>query len=112
MPMRRIGTPIGAPEPTARVPVVVMRTLEVPLADAPWDKVIVPPETEDTVVPDAMSGPVMASPLATVEGNVPETVAVVEPLVVVTPWTSRSGPRLVSWPQSVICDEPVAHHSR
>ena len=39
-------------------------------------------------------------------------VAVVEPLVRDTFWTSRFGPRLVSAPQSVIRVESVAHQSR
>src|SRR6202044_2879327 len=101
----------GEPEPTASLLVVVMRTLSVPVEAAPWDRVSVPPETEDTVVPEAMFGPVMASPLATVEGKVPEMVAVVEPPVSDTPRTSRFGPRLVSAPQSVILVESVAPHS-
>ena len=61
---------------------------------------------------EGMSVPVMASGEATVEGKVPEMVAVVEPLVNDTPWTSRFGPRLVSAPQSVIRVVLVAHHSR
>ena len=79
---------------------------------AAWERVSVPPETEDTVVPDGMSAPVMAWPEATVDGNVPETVAVVEPLVTDTPRISRFGPRFVSAPQSLIRVESVAHQSR
>src|SRR5580700_3558719 len=114
MPMIRTGTPIGTPWPTASALAVVMRTVSVAVAVAGLDKVSVPPETEATVVLAGMSVPVIASGEATVEGNVPVMVAVVEPLVKDTPWTSRFGPRLVSVPQSLIRvgDAGAAHQSR
>src|SRR5580692_8799024 len=112
MPTMRIGTPTGEPCPTARLLAVVKVKLGVPVEVALPERVAVPPDTEDTVVPAGMPGPDTASPDATVLGKLPLTVTVGEPDVVETPCTSRAGPRLVSWPQSVIRVALEAHHKR
>src|SRR3974390_1522789 len=67
--MTRSGTLIGTPAPMARVPVVVIRATSLAVFDAGLDSWRVEPETELTTVPPGMSGPLMGSVAATVEGK-------------------------------------------
>ena len=116
--MSLMARPNGTPDPSAKVvEVAKVKVAVVELAVAGADRMRLVPATDETVVFEAMPGPLTPWPAAMAAGNevtgpLPLSVAVVEPEFVVTSTISRSGPRLVSWPQSVILVHPPAHHRR
>src|SRR5579875_963979 len=101
--MIRIVITTGRPCPTASLfEPVSTELVDIPLAVAGLLWVHVVPDTDRIVVPVGTVDPVIPWPAATVPGNGVLAVTVGEPLVVETPSTCRSGPMLVSSPQSVI----------
>ncbi len=100
---------IPFPWVSADATVKVRVALVLPAPVTLFDSVRVPvPAPDSTVVPLGIPGPDTASPATMSDGNVvpsgapEEIVTLGELVVVVTSTISSFGPRLVSWPQSLI----------
>ena len=115
-PMMRMGMPISCPLPVATADPPVLMVMVPVVVDVPGspDRVSELPLLDVTVRPDRPLtlelDRVSPLPMAEAKTSPAGREMVVDDVEVVTWSATKLGPRLVSWPQSVILAVPVAHH--